>query len=123
MSSNARSSHSNSSRQYSFTHEDLPVWVPASTSLALTLCLHELATNAAKYGALSNGTGQVRVAWELAAPGTARLVWRESGRTLGGDSGTHRVWHAAHRVSFNGGSEPCIEFPPEGLVCTLELGL
>jgi hypothetical protein len=36
--------------------------VPAKASLMLTMCMHELATNAAKYGALSNACGTVQVA-------------------------------------------------------------
>jgi two-component sensor histidine kinase len=55
------------------------VSVPARTSLMLTLCLHELATNAAKYGALSNGARCVHVTWDLADTGTVKLTWRESG--------------------------------------------
>ena len=40
-------------------------WLNASKSLLLAMGLHELATNAVKYGALSNGSGVVSVAWEL----------------------------------------------------------
>jgi PAS domain S-box-containing protein len=44
----------------------------------LTLALHELATNAAKYGALSSMSGRVGVSWEL-KPTTLELHWREAG--------------------------------------------
>jgi two-component sensor histidine kinase len=46
------------------------------------MAIHELTTNAAKYGALSNRTGRVTVAWDLepvGPAGTLRLTWRESG--------------------------------------------
>ncbi|PIK69208.1 histidine kinase, partial [Methylobacterium frigidaeris] len=49
--------------------------------LTLSLMLHELATNAAKYGALSSPAGRVAVTWDLAGDAEAvlRLCWRESG--------------------------------------------
>lgn len=48
---------------------------------ALGLALHELATNAAKYGGLSSPRGRLDVRWEIAAgdPPVLRLVWRETG--------------------------------------------
>ena len=55
------------------------VWVPANNSLMLTMCLHELATNAVKYGALSNGSGRIHVGWQCQDGATVRLSWQESG--------------------------------------------
>ncbi|KQW68181.1 hypothetical protein ASE17_06925 [Phenylobacterium sp. Root77] len=48
------------------------------TTMALSLVLHELATNAAKYGALSTPEGRVDLDWSVDAE-TFRLLWRESG--------------------------------------------
>jgi PAS domain S-box-containing protein len=46
---------------------------------AIAITLHELATNAAKYGALSAPKGQIRVEWSHAADGRLRLRWIETG--------------------------------------------
>jgi two-component sensor histidine kinase len=49
---------------------------------SIGLALHELATNASKYGAFSNQTGRVRVQWEIGADENEpqfQLVWQESG--------------------------------------------
>ncbi|MET0293411.1 MAG: HWE histidine kinase domain-containing protein [Phenylobacterium sp.] len=51
-------------------------------ALAIAMALHELATNAAKYGALSGLAGEVRLDWKLVgepATPSVELVWREVG--------------------------------------------
>ena len=45
----------------------------------LALVLHELATNAAKYGALSDEAGSVALSWSAGDDGLLRYVWREQG--------------------------------------------
>ena len=53
-----------------------PIGLNAAASLALLI--HELSTNAAKYGALSGPTGKVQVSWEE-REGVLALEWQESG--------------------------------------------
>jgi len=60
--------------------QDLPI--RSEVALTLTLALHELATNAAKYGALSSASGHVRLTARVEAGETGAeflLVWEEEG--------------------------------------------
>jgi PAS domain S-box-containing protein len=57
------------------------VMIPANATITLSLMLHELATNAAKYGALSVGGGRLAVRWIAAGTETATAIdlrWQES---------------------------------------------
>ena len=63
-------------RRCSLSGEDIQL--PSQTALALARGLHELATNAAKYGALSVPTGRVAVSWRMEGD-HLHLTWVESG--------------------------------------------
>ena len=90
-------------------------------ALSLGMALHELATNAAKYGALSQSGGQVSIRWETMSAALARLYWTESGgpavpqqrsRGFGTDLIQKIVAHELrHPVD--------LVFSPEGVRCTL----
>lgn len=100
--------------------------VPVSPAAAqgLALALHELATNAAKYGALSTPDGRVHVRWR-AQDGRMNLRWTEIGGprvqppTRQGFGTT--VIQRALQGSIGGTSR--IEWRAEGLVCVLEFPL
>ncbi len=58
------------------------VRLPPKHALTLTLTLHELATNAAKYGALANPDGKLSIDWMVTEDGSQRVVtlnWEETG--------------------------------------------
>jgi PAS domain S-box-containing protein len=55
------------------------VMLEPSMAQTAAISLHELATNAAKYGSLSAASGRVEISWSLAADGRLRLRWIESG--------------------------------------------
>ena len=102
------------------------VALPARNSLMLTMCLHELATNAAKYGALSNGTGKVNVGWELLGNGADRkikLSWWETGGPPVSVPQRKGFGSLLIEQSFVGYGETSFEFRPDGLKCSLELSL
>jgi two-component sensor histidine kinase len=50
-----------------------------NTAQAIAISLHELATNAAKYGSLSAADGDVEIVWSSTADGRLSLRWTESG--------------------------------------------
>ncbi|HEY8381013.1 MAG TPA: sensor histidine kinase [Microvirga sp.] len=93
-------------------------------SLALAMALHELATNAVKYGALSNKSGIVRVSWKVqngATPPRLVLRWTEAGgppvvapRRRGFGS---RLIERSLASDLDGQVD--IAFAPTGVVCTV----
>ena len=91
----------------------------------LALALHELATNAAKYGALSTPSGTVDLSWTLRTADGERLltvVWRESG---GPRSRRPETTGLGTALIEKGIPEATVsrDFGSEGMVCTLELSL
>lgn len=56
-----------------------PVELVADQAQAIGMALHELATNAAKHGALSVDVGHVHISWRIATAGHLTLSWTESG--------------------------------------------
>jgi two-component sensor histidine kinase len=104
--------------------------VPLSPRLAVvwSMILHEIATNAAKYGALSNEIGTVRLDWEVTAETTRsrlRLIWAE----MGGPPVTapvqrgfgSRLIERSARDQLGG--EATVDFLPRGVVYTINCAL
>ena len=92
----------------------------------LTMCLHELATNAAKYGALSNGSGRVHLAWTLVSNGEqnkVRLSWRESRGPPVIVPERKGFGSLLIERSFSGEGESRVDFRADGVRCSLELSL
>jgi PAS domain S-box-containing protein len=104
------------------THEGPAVALNASAAQSLALALHELATNAAKYGALTTAAGRVSVSWKRDRQGLT-VIWRESGGppvtepTRKGQG----VTLLAHALAGSLGGASTLHWRPEGLICTLEL--
>lgn len=105
-----------------------PVFLRPGAAMALHMVLHELATNAAKYGALSVSSGRIAVSWHIdAARNGATLVirWVESDgppvqpprrRGLGTE-----VIQASLEYGLDGATQ--VEFRPEGVRCEMRLPL
>jgi PAS domain S-box-containing protein len=97
------------------------VWLPPRQALAVTLALHELSTNAVKYGALSESAGNVDVGWNATTAGF-RLRWQERGgppvtAPARRGFGT-KLLERALAVDIDGQVQ--IEFNPAGVRCTID---
>jgi two-component sensor histidine kinase len=101
------------------------VWLDSTKSLVVAMALHELATNAVKYGALSNGDGRVSIAWDRQhEPNRMKLIWQESGGPE--VSPPKQKGFGSHLLerAFGGQLGGCeLLFSPQGLSCTLEVAL
>ena len=101
-----------------------PVLIQAEAAQSLGLVIHELATNAGKYGALSTPAGALELGWRWEAERLV-LTWRETGGPL--TSAPTRQGFGATLIANAGrqvGATIQQDWPPEGLLCqiTLERG-
>jgi len=103
------------------------VELPPNKALLIAMFLHELGTNAVKYGALSNLSGKVEVRWRKIQQGDRTqlvLGWDESDGpavTLPSRQGfgTRMIQRA---LEAEGGSA-AFDFSPDGLLCTMTIGI
>jgi two-component sensor histidine kinase len=98
--------------------------VAPRVAVMISMALHELATNAAKYGALSNAVGEVFIDWAPEALGGAdglRLTWRERGGPPVQPSERKGFGTRLMQEGFAGqlGGGAALDFHPAGLTCTL----
>jgi two-component sensor histidine kinase len=103
------------------------VFLESEAVQSLGLALHELATNACKYGALSNTEGIIRISWrldrEVANGGRLSLSWQElDGPPVATPtrSGFGRMVIERMVGQVLGGSV-ALEFTPRGLICQLQI--
>ncbi|MBV8191000.1 MAG: response regulator [Alphaproteobacteria bacterium] len=110
-----------SHRQRVITRGPDVVLLPA-TAQAMALALHELATNAAKYGALSTESGTLSVAWR-AGPQSLVLEWLETGGPPASEPARLgfglTIVRSSIEAQFRGGVR--YDWRPEGLRCTLSI--
>jgi PAS domain S-box-containing protein len=94
--------------------------LPPQTALSIAMALHELATNAAKYGALSVPEGRVDLHWSY-ADRVLRLTWRECDGPAVSPPSRRGFGSRLIERSLAGelGGEVELTFAPKGVVCTM----
>jgi two-component sensor histidine kinase/PAS domain-containing protein len=111
------------------------VQLTPKTALSLSLAVHELGTNALKYGAWSTVDGSVSLTWERYRPGAAggeseareriRLEWRETGGPPVSEPSRRGFGSrlVERGLAAEMGGEVAMEFRPEGLRCLIDAPL
>ena len=105
-----------------FHLEGPPVWLSPRVALAISMALHELGTNAAKYGALSAPAGTVSISWFWdETKRSLRLVWTEQGGPQVSPPATRgfgsRMIERGLKTDLNGRAR--LVFAPGGLICEI----
>ncbi len=101
------------------------VLISPNDALSIGLALHELMTNAARYGALSTEEGHVDIRWQLAGADLVSVNWQErGGPTVSPPNrrgfGLNLIERA---LAQELGSPIAIDFPPAGLRCQFVIAL
>jgi PAS domain S-box-containing protein len=103
------------------TIDGVDVMLGAQQVQNFSLVLHELATNAAKYGALSNESGWVEVFWMIAGDGNDKILkfkWKERGGPPAVAPTRHGFGTSLLRAIF---TDVRIDYSVEGLTCEIDL--
>jgi PAS domain S-box-containing protein len=109
--------------------EGEPITVTPRVALTLALGLHELTTNASKYGALSVPAGRIEVRWQIERPPSQRPLLRIEWRERGGPpvSAPERQGFGTRFIVGSVASElqghAKLDYDPAGVVCTMEIPL
>lgn len=103
----------------------------SSTVQIVAMALHELMTNALKYGALNQPSGQLRICWAIGGRDVAGRVlaidWRETGVTLHTPYDPSKMGQG-HQLIINAlpyqlGADTALTFEDDGLHCTIAIPL
>jgi two-component sensor histidine kinase len=103
-----------------FTLNGNPLFLPAKLAVSLALIFHELATNAAKYGAFSSARGLLQVSWSV-SDDRLSIAWDETeGPPLGavGEAGFGSKLLNSALKPFDGKTE--LAFLKTGVHCTMQ---
>jgi two-component sensor histidine kinase len=111
-----------------FAIEGPPLRLSPKTALSLSIAVHELATNAIKYGALSNDAGLVTVRWSVARSAEGERLhfeWREDGgppvvQPTRRGFGSRLIERG---LAAELGGEVRLAFEPKGLTCVIDAPL
>jgi len=102
------------------------VELDAAKAVTLAMLLHELATNAVKYGALSSDTGRVEIHWSFVESATplVRLIWREQGGPAVAPPTRRGFGSTLIEKALRGTQgQAKLRYEPDGLVCEIDMRL
>jgi two-component sensor histidine kinase/CheY-like chemotaxis protein len=110
--------------EYRAAWEGPAIILPADKAQTIALMIHELATNAAKYGALSVPSGRVHLSWGL-QNGRFLLTWRETGGPAPAKPQSKGFGTRIIESSLNRSKGDAAEFDwrPEGLLCRIAISI
>lgn len=107
-------------------HVDGPdIELPPQAAMSAAMVIHELSTNAIKYGALSQGNGRIDLSWTVEDEADCRrmaLEWRESGGPPASEPARRGFGTRLIQGGFATGlgGKAGLDFRPEGLLCTID---
>jgi two-component system CheB/CheR fusion protein len=119
--------HAHEGEQVSISGPPLRLCAKAAETFALAV--HELATNAVKYGALSTESGRIDVKWSVdggAAGPNLTFTWREAGVSLDGAAPRRRGFGTElleRTLAYELGARAKLSYEPTGLSCTIDIPL